>query len=504
MLTDQIKVGNFRVPVEEQEPTDTESPAITGGYLLEIDGFANSEPLWFQTPKGLKITVKYPDSDDINVQQKDYIRNYLRDFETVLFSVGYRNEETGYRTWVDEASLVNWYIACELTGNSDSFWSTYLYKKRNDGHIYFGPLWDYDIAFNNDIRLGDATQKLMRTYAHAPRTWVERFWTDEWFRHAVNERWTELVENGLEDSLIDFITQQGAALQSSQQMNFGKWNILNRRVYDEVYLFNTYNEGVDYLKSYIRARIAFLTGSFERADLDKPSDPFVAENYYYRVMNERTNNVIASEVDAQNPSDSLSLWSMQEENADEQLWKIEPMPNYYFRFVNKSSNLAMAGAGRGNKLVLAALDDNDAKQLWRVVPVLTGNIYGIVNVASAYSVNNSSGSFSEGNPVIEWDNNAASADKPNQHWYIQKVERIQQLAIPVVDRLNPAVHWENNQLLVKNLPEQALLQVYNLQGLLVAKKQASGETILKLPGHGFYLLRIITKNNALSIKLNIP
>ena len=65
--------------------------------------------------------------------------------------------------------MVDWYIACELFGNSDAWWSTYMYKERND-LFKFGPLWDFDFAFNNDNRLGDATQKLMRTYAHDPKT----------------------------------------------------------------------------------------------------------------------------------------------------------------------------------------------------------------------------------------------------------------------------------------------------------------------------------------------
>jgi hypothetical protein len=419
MLTDQIEVGTHRAPVEKLNPTDTENPIITGGYLLEIDGFASGEPLWFQTPKGLKITIKYPDSDEINTQQKNYIKNFLLDFEAILFSANFRNEEVGYRALVDENSLINWYIACELTGNSDAFWSTYLYKKRNDNHIYFGPLWDYDIAFNN-----------------------------------------------------------------------------------EVYLFDTYDAGVDYLKTCIQERIAFLTSSFSTADLDESSEPFVAENFYYWVMNKRTNNAIGSTDNARNPGDWLSLWEMKEED-DNQLWKIEPMVNYYFRFIHKSSNLAMAGAGKGDNLVLTTIDDNDAKQLWRIVPVLTGNIYGIVNVATGYSVNNSSGDFANGTPVIEWDNNITSPDKLNQHWYIQKAEAIVSNSVPVVDTFNPAVRMDSYQLQVYNLPVQASVQIYNLQGIPVAEKQGSGEITFESPPPGIYILRITTKNQVRSIKLNV-
>ena len=73
MVSDQVEVAKGRVPVEEQETTDTEEPAITGGYLIELDGFASSEPVWFQTPKGLKVKVKYPKDDEINMKQRDIL-----------------------------------------------------------------------------------------------------------------------------------------------------------------------------------------------------------------------------------------------------------------------------------------------------------------------------------------------------------------------------------------------------------------------------------------------
>ncbi|MBR4963415.1 MAG: CotH kinase family protein, partial [Muribaculaceae bacterium] len=178
MLTDQVEVKSKRVPVTEQDETTTiNDPEITGGYLIEVDGFADSEISWFQTTKGMKVTIKYPKDDEINSDQSSYISNYTQQMENALFSSSYTNAETGWRKYIDEASMVDWYIACELFGNSDAWWSTYMYKERNDV-FKFGPLWDFDIAFNNDDRLGNATQKLMRTYAHDPKTWIARWWQD--------------------------------------------------------------------------------------------------------------------------------------------------------------------------------------------------------------------------------------------------------------------------------------------------------------------------------------
>ena len=70
------------------------------------------------------MTVKYPKDDEINMKQRRYITDYICNFEDVLFSAQFTDPEEGYRAWIDEKSLIDWYIACELVGNSDSFWST--------------------------------------------------------------------------------------------------------------------------------------------------------------------------------------------------------------------------------------------------------------------------------------------------------------------------------------------------------------------------------------------
>ncbi len=261
-LTDQVEVKSKRVPVLEQEETTTlNDPEITGGYLIEVDGFADSEISWFQTNKGMKVTIKYPKDDEINSDQSYYISNYTQQMETALFSSSYTNAETGWRKYVDEASLVDWYIACELFGNSDSWWSTYMYKER--GEIFkLGPLWDFDIAFNNDDRLGDATQKLMRTYAHDPKTWIARWWQDAGFQANVKARWGELRAKGLKSFMNKYIDETAELLDESQKNNFEVWNILWSKVYRELAARGSYEAEVNFLKQYVLDRISFLDGQW--------------------------------------------------------------------------------------------------------------------------------------------------------------------------------------------------------------------------------------------------
>ena len=267
MLTDQVEVKKKRVPVTEQETTTTMSDAeITGGYLIEVDGFADSEISWFQTSQGMKVTIKYPKDDEINADQSAYIANYTQNMENAMFSTNFTDAELGWRKYIDEASMVDWYIACELFGNSDSWWSTYMYKERNDV-FKFGPLWDFDIAFNNDNRLGDATNLMMRTYAHDPKTWIARWWQDAGFVSAVKARWAELRKAGVKEFMINYINNTEEYLQTSQQNNFNVWNILNTIVYNELVARGSYEAEVDFLRNYVNSRISYLDAQFELPQL---------------------------------------------------------------------------------------------------------------------------------------------------------------------------------------------------------------------------------------------
>ncbi len=261
-ITDHMEIAPDRVPVETQDATTSDN--ITGGYFLEVDGWASSEPHYFNTNKDMPVTIHYP--ENISAKQTRYIKGIVQGFENKLFSTSFDDPQNGYRSVVDTTSLIKWYVAIELVGNPDAFWSTFFYKKRDNTHLFWGPMWDYDIAFNNDNRLGDATQKVMRDDAHNPKTWIQQLWKDKWFRHAANICLKQWIADGVETELCNYIDSMALVLDASQAKNYERWNVLSTRVYREVNLYSTYQEYVDYLKSYIHQRIIFLNDNFSEQD----------------------------------------------------------------------------------------------------------------------------------------------------------------------------------------------------------------------------------------------
>ena len=493
MVADQVEVRTNRVDVDKLEPEDIDLPDITGGYLLEIDGFAYTEENWFNTERNNPVTIKYPKSEDINQQQNDYISNFTNTFENRLFESSFDDEENSYRLMVDTSSLVNWYIACELTGNSDSFWSTYISKKRNEDKFYFGPLWDFDIAFNNDDRLGDATNKLMREYAHplvyGQTLWIQQMYKDSWFVKEVIDRWHTLIDEGIEEYILDYINNTEELLDASQQQNFDKWDILGKKVYRNQFWFPTYAEEIGFLRNYVMDRIEFLNSEFSYNNM--PSQPFEPEDYYYRIFNKRTNNSI----DVQNESLYSELVSWEEDdNKHTQNWQIKQVDDLNYQIINKVTGYAISGNGRVNALIQVEPNTNDDNQLWNFTPISTGNVYGITNKQSGFAIDNSGGSYSNGNPVIEYDNEISN--NLNQQWYFAKTTSLDGIGTSVdIDNQTIINAWYDRATAMVNYTtpnEQVNLQIIDITGKMVLSMNVSGNGTIPVNrlANGAYIIKL--------------
>ena len=55
----------------------------------------------------------------------------------------------------------------EFCGDPDHVWSSFYFTKdRNDDRFYFGPVWDFDLAFDNDFRLIPTNNKTDFCFAY--------------------------------------------------------------------------------------------------------------------------------------------------------------------------------------------------------------------------------------------------------------------------------------------------------------------------------------------------
>lgn len=266
-LCDQIEVGKGRVDIVEMDSTCVEGEELTGGYFLEIDAYAYQELSYFNSNKGNPVTIKSPADDEILPVQKNYIRNYFNKMESALFSTNFKDPETGYRQYLDLESFLKHFIVGEFSGNTDTYWSTYIYKPRSDAQFHVGPVWDFDLAYDNDNRtypinnLTDYIYASKGSYAGQMRSFVNRIIkSDATARERLEQMWAELRMSGKfsEEALLSVVDDYAAMLNESQELNFMRWNIMNTKVHQNPKIWGSYEKEVEHVRDYITKRIAWF------------------------------------------------------------------------------------------------------------------------------------------------------------------------------------------------------------------------------------------------------
>ncbi len=271
-LCDQIEVAQGRVEVEKMKEDDITLPNLSGGYLLEIDAYAHEEVSWFSSSMtGIPVTIKYPKDDEIVSEQKNYIKSFFDLMETALYSDNYKDKTSGYRKYIDVSSFLSHFLVGEISGNTDTYWSTYLYKKRNEDFFRFGPVWDFDIAYENDYRTFPINSNPDWVYATTgssagmTRQLVNKLFSDESFVQDLKDIYADYRDRDVlsEESLLSVVDSYEQQLQQSQQLNFIRWDIMNSMEHMNPYVWGSYEAEVENIRSYIRERLTWLDAKLD-------------------------------------------------------------------------------------------------------------------------------------------------------------------------------------------------------------------------------------------------
>jgi len=279
VLMEKIKRDANRVDISKLLPEDIEGNELTGGYIIKIDwGQGSFTGGWKSVigpcdPNSLDTIFyqyEYPDGNEIQPQQADYIQNYVSDFERSLTEYSLYDTVIGYRHYVDTKSMIDAMIINELAKNVDGYRLSTFFTKDKDskgGKLASGPLWDFDLAWRNAnyyegdnpfdwqyYNCGDGAQN--------PAVW-KYFMEDSVFRNELKCRWTELREGILStpalfshvDSLMQVITPDAI------DRNFDYWQILGTYVWPNPEpIPESYEGEIWALKSWISTRAGWLDG----------------------------------------------------------------------------------------------------------------------------------------------------------------------------------------------------------------------------------------------------
>ena len=254
-LCDKIEVSETRVNIKKLSKNDGSSK-ISGGYLIEVDGFAYLGNSYFNSRKGIPITIKYPDVDDISSDQKNYIKEKFSELELEIYNNNITN--------IDITSFVKFVLIEELIGNAEAYWSCFLYKERNDDSFYVGSIWDNEMIFDNDNRVYPINCKKDFIFnnglsAGTMDKFINQILKNNLVINKIMEIWEEITKTKLNmNYLSNFIDSQINLINESKTLNFIRWNISNIKVSFNPKIYSSYEEEIDYIKGFIYNRINWL------------------------------------------------------------------------------------------------------------------------------------------------------------------------------------------------------------------------------------------------------
>lgn len=232
VLMEQIKRSKDRVDIEPLRPTDNTAPDVSGGYVIRHD--KNRPEAEFWTWAGRWFYVE-PSDVEITTPQKNYIKNYIQEFETVLQSGGFADPVNGYAKYIEVESFIDHDFLSELTKEVDAYqFSTYVSKDRG-GKLVMAPEWDYNWSMGNNDYTGFGVPTMHHTTGWHREVggdeyrWQRRLRDDPEYLLKYADRWFHLRETVLSDAMIAQTIDANYALLNAEAAgrNFARWNILN-------------------------------------------------------------------------------------------------------------------------------------------------------------------------------------------------------------------------------------------------------------------------------------
>ncbi len=291
MLAEKIKRDKNRVNIATLNPDELSGDGLTGGYILRID---RPDEYWispYKSPvgnKNIRISYYYPKWEDMPDNQRQYIKNYVTQFETALYDPSFQDPVDGYLPYVHLGSFVDYFIFSELSKNIDAYrLSTYFYKDKDSkgGKLTMGPLWDINLGFGNanyfsgDLTSGWVINSILSQDEFQIPFWWSKLRQDPTFNITLKWRWQQLRNTVLSESVITSIVDSLATLlNEAQERNFVRWPILNQWVWPNAYVGSSYENEIQYLLTWIENRLQWMDSQINSIS-DLPERQIIANSY---------------------------------------------------------------------------------------------------------------------------------------------------------------------------------------------------------------------------------
>ena len=244
-------IGTYHL-TEKIEINPNRLPPNYISYLLEIDQLERlDEDATYFTSNFFVFSIKDPDLDESSHEIEE-IRSLLLEFEDALINHRFFDHPGGYESFIDVNSFIDWFLINELTKNIDAgeFYSSVYLTINEAEKIELGPIWDFDLSMAGDYE----------GWWMVNTPWFELLMLDPIFIELVKDRFNFFNEN--RDSVINKINEHSRYLEFSSQLNDSRWGTLGNYVFPNPVYFETYEEEIAFLETWIDYRFDWLVSAF--------------------------------------------------------------------------------------------------------------------------------------------------------------------------------------------------------------------------------------------------
>ena len=254
-LCENVRIESGRMDLDLPEENETSE----GEYLLaHQQGFVGKN--LFATDRNVDLMNDEPGFDPVDGEtgteaQKEYIRSYVQEAEDaiVLGRVKDDNAPDGWREvdtedYIDYETTAKYWLIEDFSMNRDAFkgGSAYFYKTADTdtekGKLYFGPVWDMDLAYRTAVQDGFYVKHL----------WTNSLLTDSKFVDTVISEWNR--KGGIRDRAIELSKDGGLLDQYAEELKTSaeQDTAVHPGIYTELPPFE---EAVRLDKEWLKARI---------------------------------------------------------------------------------------------------------------------------------------------------------------------------------------------------------------------------------------------------------
>lgn len=260
LFINNVHQGTYLV-AQKVEKTNNRVPIGDEGFLVEIDQDYRIAPddvyftptIYTQNYPSNVFNIKDP---EVQLDSSEYqlIESHINNFESALFGPNFTDPDSGYRSYIDVDSFVDWFLINEISKTVDAKWFSSIYFTYSPGgKIKMGPLWDFDLSYGN---VDYADPEYPEGFWIKENLWISRMFEDPYFQNQVQTRF-EYFYNSL-DYFHSFIDSSSIYLDDSQTRNYDTWQTLGTYVWPNPVWYDTYQEEVNHLKQWLTIRLNWL------------------------------------------------------------------------------------------------------------------------------------------------------------------------------------------------------------------------------------------------------